>query len=117
MIERAPSGHIKKLQVIGKWQENGAVKSTSTLLFQGDAAIRSMFSGRLGSIVSLPSSTFVVSLQRDATGFPNAFVLKGAGWGHGVGMCQTGAAAHARDGWTARQILQWYFQGVKITKM
>jgi stage II sporulation protein D len=116
ILERAPSGHIKKLQVVGKWQENGDVKSTSTLLFQGDGAIRSMLSGRLGSIVSLPSSTFVVSPQRDANGFPTAFVLRGAGWGHGVGMCQDGAAAHARAGWSARRILQWYFQGVKITK-
>jgi len=110
ILERAPSGHIKKLQVIGKWQEDGAVKSTSTLLIQGDGAIRSMLSGRLGSIVSLPSSTFVVSTQG------NDFVLKGAGWGHGVGMCQDGAAAHARAGWAARQILEWYFKGVKITK-
>lgn len=111
ILERAPSGHIKKLEVVGKWQEDGAVKSTSTLLFQGDGAIRSMLSGRLGSIVSLPSSTFVVSRQSD-----DSFVLKGAGWGHGVGMCQDGAAAHAKAGWNARQILLWYFQGVKIAK-
>ncbi|MEO6906572.1 MAG: SpoIID/LytB domain-containing protein [Abditibacteriaceae bacterium] len=116
ILKRAASGHIKELQVVGKWQEDGDVKSTSTLLIKGDGAIRSMLSGRLGSIVSLPSSTFVVSQQGDASGFPNAFVLKGAGWGHGVGMCQDGAAAHAKAGWSARQILLWYFQGVKITK-
>jgi stage II sporulation protein D len=116
VVQRAPSGHIKKLQIIGQWIENGAVKSTSSFIIEGDGAIRSMLSGRLGSIVSLPSSTFVVQPQYDKNKRPTAFILKGAGWGHGVGMCQTGAAAHATDGWTARQILLWYFQGVKIQK-
>jgi SpoIID/LytB domain protein len=116
VLQRAPSGHIKKLQIIGQWIENSAVKSTSSFIIEGDGAIRSMLSGRLGSIVSLPSSTFVVQPQYDSTKRPTAFILKGAGWGHGVGMCQTGAAAHAQNGWTARQILHWYFQGVTITK-
>jgi len=113
---RAPSGHIKKLQIIGQWIENDTVKSTSSFIIEGDGAIRSMLSGRLGSIVSLPSSTFVVLPQYDANKRPTAFVLKGAGWGHGVGMCQDGAMAHARDGWTARQILNWYYRDVKIVK-
>lgn len=116
VVQRAPSGHIKKLQIIGQWIENGAVKSTSSFMIEGDGAIRSMLSGRLGSLVALPSSTFVVLPQYDKNKRPTVFVLKGAGWGHGVGMCQDGAMAHARDGWSARQILNWYYRDVKIEK-
>jgi len=65
----------------------------------------------------LPSSTFVVVPRRSAKGVLTAFVLKGAGWGHGVGMCQRGAQAHARDGWSARQILMFYFHGVQLAKV
>lgn len=117
VLLRAPSGHIKKLQIIGQWVDHGAIKSTSTLTLEGDGAIRSMLSGRLGSTISLPSSTFVVFPHLDANKFPTAFTLKGAGFGHGVGMCQTGAINHARHGWNARQILNWYYRDVEIRVM
>lgn len=110
--ERAPLGHIKRLTVAGRTKSGASVP----IVFSGDSQIRGLLSGRLGSTQSLPSSTFVIVPRRDARRVLAAFVLKGAGWGHGVGMCQRGAQTHARDGWTARQILKFYYRGVDLTK-
>ena len=43
------------------------------------------------------------------------FVLKGAGWGHGVGLCQIGAAVMATDGKTYAEILQHYYRGTTVS--
>ena len=114
VVERAPSGHIKKLQVIGSTAQRGRAQVTSSLMFEGDSQIRAMFSGRLGSTTALPSSTFVVLPRRDRQGRVTEFVIKGAGWGHGVGMCQRGARTRASGGWNARQIIGFYFKGVEL---
>jgi SpoIID/LytB domain protein len=75
-----------------------------------------MFSGRLGSTTALPSSTFVVLPQRAANKALTAFVIKGAGWGHGAGMCQRGARTHAQQGWNALRIINFYFRGVEVRR-
>ena len=49
-------------------------------------------------------------------GVPVVFVLWGAGWGHGVGMCQVGAAGLAARGWSYRRILAKYYPGTEIEK-
>ncbi|HEX8236457.1 MAG TPA: SpoIID/LytB domain-containing protein [Abditibacteriaceae bacterium] len=112
VLERAPSGHIKKLMVVGR-DANG---QTLTASFEKDSQIRSMFSGRLGSTTALPSSTFVVLPRRNPAGVLTDWVFKGAGWGHGAGMCQRGAQNHAREGWNARQIINHYFRDVQIQR-
>lgn len=125
VLERAPSGHIKRLLiggVVGQKPPNtkngrAVALAPTSLVLDGDSQIRAMLSGRLGSTTALPSSTFVVLPRRDAKGVVTAFVLKGAGWGHGAGMCQRGAENHARAGWTARQIIQFYFHGVEVRKL
>jgi SpoIID/LytB domain protein len=71
----------------------------------------------MGSTIALPSSTFVAFPQKDASGTVIGWILKGAGWGHGVGMCQRGAQNHALAGWNAQQILQHYFTGVEIRRL
>jgi SpoIID/LytB domain protein len=109
VVDRAASGHIKLLTVVGR-AADGSVVSAS---YEKDGAIRSLLSGRLGSTTALPSSTFVVIPHREK-GVLTGFAFKGAGWGHGAGMCQRGAQNHARAGWDARQILQWYFNGVQV---
>ena len=76
-----------------------------------------MFSGRLGSTTALPSSTFVVTPQTDAAGALTGWQINGAGWGHGVGMCQRGAQNHALSGWDARRILNWYYHDVEVKKL
>ena len=53
----------------------------------------------------------------NANGKLQGWQLRGAGWGHGVGMCQRGAANHALAGWNARQIIRWYYQGVEIRQL
>lgn len=88
-----------------------------TIVLQGDGAIRSMFSKQLGSTTALPSSLFVVSPKTDASGQMLGWTFSGAGWGHGVGLCQRGAQNHAREGWDARRILSWYYRGVAIQQM
>jgi SpoIID/LytB domain protein len=112
VLERAPSGRIMRLQVVGRDVSDAVLTAT----YEKDSQIRSMFSGRLGSTTALPSSTFVIIPRRE-NGQVVAWVFKGAGWGHGVGMCQRGAQNRAKAGWNARQIVQWYFRGVQVTKI
>ena len=47
---------------------------------------------------------------------PQRFVLTGAGWGHGVGLCQIGAAVMGEQGYSYTEILAHYFRGAKIEK-
>jgi SpoIID/LytB domain protein len=56
-------------------------------------------------------------VEGTADGVPAAFVLNGAGWGHGVGMCQTGAAVMALLGKSCDKILKLYYRGAGIKKL
>ncbi|BCM91526.1 putative protein [Abditibacteriota bacterium] len=85
-----------------------------SVVLESDGPIRSMFSKQLGSTTALPSSLFVVTPQTDASGEVSGWDIAGAGWGHGVGMCQRGAQNHAKAGWDARRILNWYYKGVDL---
>ena len=102
-IERGPSGRIVRLQIAG---------SKRTLTIGRELEIR-----RWLSRSHLYSSAFVVSVESDASGLPVSFVLHGAGWGHGVGLCQIGAAVMALKGFTAESILKHYFRGAEIQKL
>lgn len=59
----------------------------------------------------LYSSAFVVTEKE------GRFLFQGAGWGHGVGLCQIGAAVMATRGFSAEAILRHYFSGVALTKI
>jgi len=59
----------------------------------------------------LYSSAFIVKPEAER------FVFHGAGWGHGVGLCQIGAAVMAARGFSAEEILNHYFQGIEIKKI
>jgi SpoIID/LytB domain protein len=65
----------------------------------------------------LYSSAFIVQAKRDSRGKAERFILQGAGWGHGVGLCQIGAAVMAARGFSMEEILKHYFQGVEIRKI
>lgn len=65
----------------------------------------------------LRSCLFKVDVRRDANGRALAVVVSGAGSGHGVGLCQTGALGMARGGRTAEDILRHYYRGVTIRRM
>ena len=65
----------------------------------------------------LYSSAFVVERHdEDEDGYPAKLVLRGAGWGHGVGLCQIGAAVMGAKGYDYKQILLHYFVGASIEK-
>jgi len=73
---------------------------------------RSTGAGGPGTL--LRSSFFKIALVRDGDGRPEAVVATGAGFGHGVGMCQWGALGMARQGQGFRAILEHYFAGVRV---
>ena len=124
IAERTASGHIRQLRVVGRAKPTpgaaivpGKEAAPLSIILVGDGAIRAMFSGRLGSTTALPSSTFVVDPNIDGNGKLLGWQITGAGWGHGVGMCQRGAQNHALQGWDARKIIAWYYRGVEIRKL
>jgi stage II sporulation protein D len=102
-LSRGPSGRIYRLQISG---------SKATLIVGKELEIR-----RLLSRSHLLSSAFTVSIERGASGLPARFILSGAGWGHGVGLCQIGAAVMASKGFTAAEILPHYFSGASLEKL
>jgi peptidoglycan hydrolase-like amidase len=100
-LERGPSGRIRRLRIRG---ERG------TLVVGKELEIR-----RALSRSHLYSSAFVARGEDpDSDGFPRRFRLGGAGWGHGVGLCQIGAAAMAAGGSGHEQILAHYFRGTRL---
>ena len=64
----------------------------------------------------LYSSAFVIDHYELVNGIPQKFVLKGAGWGHGVGLCQIGAAVMGEKGYAYTEILFHYFKGAVLKK-
>lgn len=100
-VKRGPSGRLIEAEFVG---EKGTWKTSPEL------AIRQVFDP------PLKSSVIVV----DAKGpkeKPEAFVIKGAGWGHGVGMCQTGAVSMANKGKDFREILKHYYPNASVEKV
>ena len=93
-LERGPSGRIKYLRI------NGTKHSQ---VIGKELAIR-----RSLSVTHLKSSAFEVSVEGDDV------VFRGRGWGHGVGLCQIGAAVMASEGYDYRQILAHYYVGAEI---
>ncbi len=102
-VERGPSGRIVKLRIEG---------SRKILTVGKELEIR-----RWLSATHLYSSAFVVEAERDPSGIPKRFVLRGAGWGHGVGLCQIGAAVMATKGLNCQQIIKHYFRGAELKKL
>ncbi|MFY9607662.1 MAG: SpoIID/LytB domain-containing protein [Blastocatellia bacterium] len=79
---------------------------------------RSRLRGRkiIGAL-GLRENLFVVDTEKDARGEVVAFVFTGRGWGHGVGLCQTGAFGLAKEGYSYTAILQKYYTGIKLQRM
>jgi SpoIID/LytB domain protein len=102
-IERGYSARIHKLKIVGTKQSK---------IIGKELEIRKTL-----STSHLYSSAFyVVSLQIE-NNIPQKFILKGAGWGHGVGLCQIGAAVMGEKGYGFDEILSHYFKGAKIQKL
>lgn len=103
-VERGKSGRISKLQIIG---------TEKTFTIGKELEIR-----RTLSDSHLLSSAFVVDkYDKDEQGVPQRFELIGAGWGHGVGLCQIGAAVMGEQGYHYDAILLHYYPGAEIKKL
>lgn len=96
-IERGTSGRLIKMKIVG---------SKKTLIIGKELEIR-----RILSQSHLYSSAFTVD-KKDGK-----FILTGAGWGHGVGLCQIGAAVMGEKGYTYSEILVHYYVGATIDKL
>lgn len=97
VTKRGPSGRAKVIFIEG---------TKSSTFVEGDLEIRKALDKNL-----LPSSLFYIE------NFGSQFVIRGAGFGHGVGMCQYGAAGLASKGKTYKEILLFYYPGTKIEKI
>ncbi len=102
-IERGVSARLIKLKIAG---------TKKTLIIGKELEIR-----RTLSTSHLYSSAFVVDKEDIQNGIPQKFILTGAGWGHGVGLCQIGAAVMAAKGYQFDEILVHYFKNTKLKKI
>ncbi|MCX7610025.1 MAG: SpoIID/LytB domain-containing protein [Ignavibacterium sp.] len=102
-VERGYSGRLVKLKIVG---------TKKTLIIGKELEIR-----RVLSPTHLYSSAFYVEKKDLINGIPQKFILHGAGWGHGVGLCQIGAAVMAEKGYQFDEILAHYFLNTDIKKI
>jgi SpoIID/LytB domain protein len=102
-VERGASGRLIQMRIVG---------SRETLVIGKELEIR-----RALSPSHLYSSAFVVEYGEMQGGAPSAFTLVGAGWGHGVGLCQIGAALMAERGYDYRRILEHYYRGARLYEL
>src|SRR5262249_33407013 len=100
VLERGISGRAKTLKVTGERGDRPV---------RGELRIRQLFGG-------LSSAMFVVDVEKTGAR-PSAFVFSGGGFGHGVGMCQTGAIGMAEAGFKYTDILRHYYRGSRIRKL
>ena len=102
-VARGTSGRLYKLRIVG---------TKKTLTIGKELEIR-----RTLSASHLYSSAFIVERHNVVDGIPQKFVLRGAGWGHGVGLCQIGAAVMGEKGYNYKEILLHYFINANITTL
>ena len=101
-VERGASGRLVRLKIVG---------TLRTLIIGKELEIR-----RTLSSSHLYSSAFVVDKEykEDEKEIPSRFILTGSGWGHGVGLCQIGAAVMGEQGYKYKEILSHYYPGSAI---
>ncbi|MBN1463838.1 MAG: SpoIID/LytB domain-containing protein [Paludibacteraceae bacterium] len=102
-MERGISGRLIRLKIVGTKQ---------CVTVGKELEIRKWLSES-----HLYSSAFVVDKGKLIHGVPETFTLLGAGWGHGVGLCQIGAAVMAEKGYKYKDILSHYFRNTELRKI
>ena len=103
IVEKGKSGRISMLKIIGE---------NKTFTIGKELEIRKALSK-----THLYSSAFTVRTKgKDADGYPQSFMLNGKGWGHGVGLCQIGAAVMGAKGIAYTDILKYYYTGAIVEK-
>jgi|CXWL01.1.fsa_nt_gi SpoIID/LytB domain protein len=106
VLRRAASGHVESMLVLG---------SKRNRRLSDELEIRSLL-----AVGSLRSTLFVVDVEyrkADRVLIPETFVFRGGGWGHAVGLCQSGAMGRAEAGQDYETIVKAYFAGVTIGKL
>jgi peptidoglycan hydrolase-like amidase len=101
VLGRGPGGRARSLLVVGR----GGSREV-----RRELPIRRLFGG-------LNSGAFVMEKRHDAGGRLSAVTFVGAGWGHGVGMCQVGAIGRAEEGLAYTEILSHYFEGAELVTL
>ena len=102
-VKRGHSSRIIKLKITG---------TIKTLTVGKELEIRKWLSDS-----HLYSSAFVIDHLEIENGIPQKIILTGAGWGHGVGLGQIGAAVMGEKGYSYKEILNHYFRGAELTKL
>ncbi|MFH1723666.1 MAG: glutamine synthetase III [Elusimicrobiota bacterium] len=103
VLRRSKSGNVNRVLFRG---------TRGRYVLDRENRIRGIFG--LGSV---RSTMFTIETERDRKGIPTEFYLHGGGWGHGVGLCQYGAAGRALDAQTFREILEHYYPGTHLAEL
>ena len=99
-VERGASGRLVRLKITG---------TRGSMILGKELEIRKALSPS-----HLYSSAFIIEKEYNGNDIPAFFILRGAGWGHGVGLCQIGAAVMGSGGYSYIDILTHYFHGAKL---
>jgi len=100
---RGKSGRLKWIEVVG---------TNGTYRVERELQIRNLFGGPF----EFRSGAFIIEKSKTSDG-EEVYKFIGAGWGHGVGMCQNGAIGMAREGKDYKEILKYYFRGTEVKKI
>ena len=110
-------GELKKIELspikIGKASKDRTISGrVKAVTFVGKSGRAGMTGNDLRSMLGLKSTLFSMTLNR------NVVIIKGYGWGHGLGMSQHGARSYAdSEHWDCKKILQHYYQGAELKKL
>jgi len=110
---RVDVGRVDRVEPVSFSSSNRVTEIEVT----GDEGHARLRRSQIRTAFGLREYLFVVDRETDSKGRSLAFVFSGRGWGHGVGMCQTGAYGLARDGYSYSAILQKYYTGVTLQRM
>ncbi len=103
-LKRSPSGNVNSIRIVG---------SKKTVNVEREHLIRNIL-----GFSSIKSTLFLIEVNRFKSGKIRNYWIYGGGWGHGIGMCQSGAAGMAgKYGKSYREIIEFYFPGTKIKKI
>jgi SpoIID/LytB domain protein len=108
----ATVGNILSLTVMERTISGRAYK----VLIKGTNGEKILKGDAIRSLGGLRSNLFIVQPKLGKNGLPEYFVFTGGGWGHGVGMAQSGAAGMAVAGYSHAEILAHYYQGARLSK-
>jgi len=106
-LNRGVSGRITQLRI-----EGTSTREPSHIILKSEYEIRRVLHSNF-----LFSSAFIIEANSTADSLPSRFTFKGAGWGHGVGLCQIGALGMALSGKSCSEILSHYFTETELREI